>query len=399
VNFHSPVIVTRLRAYVTDPVDAASATWLIAYSSDGTNWTTAAIFNLQTTAGGGVNDNGTSRSDLAGWYQTIFNVTGNGVSAQYWRVTQTAAGSVAPIVGEVQFYGIETGATMPVMAFRADDPGIVTNSDGTVALWPDESGFHNDATAGGATGAVPGPTAASVTIDGAARPVIRFNGTQVLQAPVMQTPVGSFFIVMKTSHPNVGNQRVVGWGDSDVGQNGLELSPQLNDSLYAILRDYGAGGDMQDPGKPNVDYEVITVTWGAAGCFLYRNGVQVGANHNITSISSDPTITALTIGGPGSGNDKLYQGDILEIQAYDRQLANSAVLAVESAMFDRWLAGPNAGRLSLVRVANGVVLSWTGTGILQSAAAITGPWNDVVGATNPQTVSTSAAQKFYRLRQ
>jgi len=237
------------------------------------------------------------------------------------------------------------------MAFRADDPNLVTNSVGSVATWPDESGSTNDATAtGGATGAIPGPTLATAVVHGATRPVIHFDGTEILQAPVSAPPLGSLFIVMKTSDPSVGNQRVVGWGDSSVGQNGLELSPQLAGGLYGILRNHGVDGSMLDANKPNVDYEVITVTWGPAGSFMYRDGVQVGANATITSISSDPNITALTIGGPGSGGATLFEGDVLELQVYDQPLSSDAVSTLETAMFNRWLAAPNAGVLSVTGV-------------------------------------------------
>ncbi|HTL71934.1 MAG TPA: Ig-like domain-containing protein [bacterium] len=44
-------------------------------------------------------------------------------------------------------------------------------------------------------------------------------------------------------------------------------------------------------------------------------------------------------------------------------------------------------------------LSWTGGGTLQSAPAVTGPWNDAADQSNPQVLSTTNAAEFYRLRQ
>ncbi len=44
-------------------------------------------------------------------------------------------------------------------------------------------------------------------------------------------------------------------------------------------------------------------------------------------------------------------------------------------------------------------LSWTGGGTLQSAPAVTGPWNDAVDQSNPQVLSTTNPAEFYRLRQ
>ena len=48
-----------------------------------------------------------------------------------------------------------------------------------------------------------------------------------------------------------------------------------------------------------------------------------------------------------------------------------------------------------------VVVSWTGTGTLQSASSLNGPWTDMPGAGNPLTVTPGGQvrQQFYRLRQ
>lgn len=46
-----------------------------------------------------------------------------------------------------------------------------------------------------------------------------------------------------------------------------------------------------------------------------------------------------------------------------------------------------------------VTISWTGTGTLQAADAVTGPWTDVAGATSPRTVDATGASKFYRIKQ
>ena len=44
-------------------------------------------------------------------------------------------------------------------------------------------------------------------------------------------------------------------------------------------------------------------------------------------------------------------------------------------------------------------ISWTGSGTLQAADSPSGPWRDVVNASNPMTVTqTAQRQQFYRLR-
>jgi hypothetical protein len=48
--------------------------------------------------------------------------------------------------------------------------------------------------------------------------------------------------------------------------------------------------------------------------------------------------------------------------------------------------------------AGSITLSWTGTGTLEEAGSITGPWAATASQSNPQTV-TASGTKFYRLRQ
>ncbi|MBI4663922.1 MAG: Ig-like domain-containing protein [Verrucomicrobia bacterium] len=56
-------------------------------------------------------------------------------------------------------------------------------------------------------------------------------------------------------------------------------------------------------------------------------------------------------------------------------------------------------KLALIRAANGATLSWTGSGRLQQADAVIGPWTDAASQSNPQTVATAGGTKFYRIRQ
>jgi hypothetical protein len=56
--------------------------------------------------------------------------------------------------------------------------------------------------------------------------------------------------------------------------------------------------------------------------------------------------------------------------------------------------------LSATRQPGQVVISWVGPGTLQSASSISGPWSDVLGATNPLVVVPVAQLKqlYYRIR-
>jgi hypothetical protein len=45
-----------------------------------------------------------------------------------------------------------------------------------------------------------------------------------------------------------------------------------------------------------------------------------------------------------------------------------------------------------------ITLNWTGSGALESAPAITGPWTEVQGATTPYSEAVVPGRRFYRLR-
>ena len=53
---------------------------------------------------------------------------------------------------------------------------------------------------------------------------------------------------------------------------------------------------------------------------------------------------------------------------------------------------------SLLTIEPAIIIRWNCGGTLQSADDVTGPWTDIPGATSPYAVATSAARKFYRVR-
>jgi hypothetical protein len=53
---------------------------------------------------------------------------------------------------------------------------------------------------------------------------------------------------------------------------------------------------------------------------------------------------------------------------------------------------------SVLTIERAIIIQWTCTGTLQGADDLTGPWLDIPGATSPYAVATSAARKFYRVR-
>jgi hypothetical protein len=84
------------------------------------------------------------------------------------------------------------------------------------------------------------------------------------------------------------------------------------------------------------DFQLLSLTWGPHGVSVYRNGAHVATNSGIDSVSSDPEIAALRIGGPGSGSAPLFRGDLAELQIYSAQLDDRARGLVEAELQKRW---------------------------------------------------------------
>lgn len=61
--------------------------------------------------------------------------------------------------------------------------------------------------------------------------------------------------------------------------------------------------------------------------------------------------------------------------------------------------GGEPPKLAAVQVAGGLRISWTGSGTLEQADAVTGPWTNAPDQANPQTVGISGTAKFFRIRQ
>jgi hypothetical protein len=220
-----------------------------------------------------------------------------------------------------------------LLHFRADDPLLRTNARGQVTFWPDRSSTPTDAApaAGGN-----GPLKTSAKINGRERPVLRFLGGALLEARRTVPPSGSLFVVYNASPSGKPGQRLVGWEDAAVGRHGLGLMLDAAGNMHAILRDNGKSGDIVHARKPRGNFEILSVTWGDGGTTLHRDRTAVGANKAIRSVSSDPAISALRIGGPGSGGTASFHGDVAEIRVYNRQLDSVARARVEAELSATW---------------------------------------------------------------
>lgn len=223
-----------------------------------------------------------------------------------------------------------------ILCFRADDRRIATNDARRVTLWPDRAGVADDAAAVADT---LGPLLATASIGGQARPVVRFQGQELLQAARSVPAIGSVFVVFHTDAAAAG-QRLIGWEDSSGGQHGVGMMTVAGGGLHAIVRRNGTSGDVVAPATKSGEFQIVCLTWGPDGVSLFRDGERVGTNKGIDGVSSDAAIKALRIGGPGSGSSGRFQGDMCELRVYPTPLDDEARARVEAELRRRWFASP-----------------------------------------------------------
>jgi len=224
-------------------------------------------------------------------------------------------------------------AASELLQFRADDRVIGIDAGGRVTRWPDRASIADDATP---PADMQGPMLAMAEVRGRSRPVLRFDGEAVLQSPRAVPLAGTLFIVYRPESNAPSGTRIVGWEDSAVGQHGVGLMPDAAGGLHAILRRAGVNGDVIASAPAEAGFQLISLSWGAEGVTLFRDGAQIGVNKSIDSVTSDPAIAALRIGGPGSGSGQRFRGDLCELRVYGSSLNDAARARVEAEIRARW---------------------------------------------------------------
>lgn len=228
-------------------------------------------------------------------------------------------------------------AESEMLRFRADDRRLAKNDAHQVTFWPNRG--HASANAAPVS-EIKVPVITTIRINETERAVLRFSGNELLQAPGIVPATGSLFVVFRSDPAGVPNQRLIGWEDAAVGQHGLGIMTDGAGAVHAILRRNGANGDVVVPAPTPVparsEFQVLCLTWGPDGVAVHRNGQSVGKSQGIDSISSDPAITSLRIGGPGSGSSPRFQGDLAELRIYRQPLDEAARSRVEAELTQRW---------------------------------------------------------------
>jgi hypothetical protein len=143
------------------------------------------------------------------------------------------------------------------------------------------------------------------------------------------------------------------------------------------------------------------------GGVVYINNVEVFRS-NMTNDPGNP-ILYTDFAGNSTGSETAYNTtnlspavlvagqNIVAVEVHQQNLGSSDV------SFDLELLGERRGGPQLRIVYNGVntTLSWfpnTAGAVLQQSTALGGTWSTAPSQSNPQTVITSGAQRFYRIR-
>lgn len=340
VDFGRPAIVQGFRAFASYGGASRGAVWTIEYSSDLVTWGKATDFTYETTTGGGVNDDGTSRTDFGGWYGTGL-INTEAVAARYWRVRQTAVTvSHAPRTAQVQFSGslvepvpITSAQLYGSLTFFASpagldfgDPipyGIPNNVSDLGWIWPQDNS---------------GELVVSLTAPQA------LNLFRVYSS-YPGAPRGALWIIERSD-------------------DAASWTPVAEFPYETKL-----GGGVNADGTPRTD---------SGGWF--------------TSAPFNPDHIAASYW-------RVRQDSVLEQEGQQSHHAPRSA-QVEFYSIDNVLVPEPPFLVNLAREGSDIVISWTGEGTLQSATTLPGEWSPVPGGdTSPVRITDPTDTRFYRLIQ
>ncbi len=133
----------------------------------------------------------------------------------------------------------------------------------------------------------------------------------------------------------------------------------------------------------------------AAGVHVYLDGVEStgGQTDRLDGSFLSPD-AEFNIGTRQNGTAHNFHGNIAEVSVWKAALTPENIASI-------YLNGvPVAARPKFTKIGttgNGIKIEWTGSGVLQSAPTVTGPWNNVAGASTPFSETRTGTAKFYRI--
>jgi hypothetical protein len=203
------------------------------------------------------------------------------------------------------------------------------------------------------------------------------------------------------------------------GENEVNITPSNgrfgNDrGVYQTTINYRIGwvgdGEWQNYTRtfPTGDFQV----WAALSYDGRADGQLRGSLDLVTSnpAAPDQSVTRLgSFNAPGSGG--WGRNELVQMKNSDGSVAVVSLGGVQTVRFNLGSgdfdylvfvpvgAPPSALTIDSVALQGGnIVITWDETGAtLQSADAVTGPWNNVAGATSPYSIPASGTQKYFRL--
>ena len=354
------------------------------------------------------------------------------VGNQYGSVSTSARVSVLGAQGTLRIWGDDSGgqANVPnnlgtVVAMAGGDyHSIGLHHDGTIAAW----GYDGD----GQT-AVPTNVARYVTIasgaahnlavtDGGAVAAWGRNDAGQCNLPTSLTN-GVVSVAAGDSHSLalLSTGTVAAWGDNTFGQinvpqgltavaaiaAGREHSLALGTNGTVTAWGYNASGQATVPkGLNNVVaiaagylHSVALQANGTVMCWgddsFGQTNIPVGLSNVVAIAAGDYHTVALR----GDGTVICWGSDSLGQLDFPAGLNNVVGVACGNYHSLALVSGP--GSLLISMSGPQLILQWSGTGTLQSAPNITGPFTDMTGiqGTRYTNSNMSGASKFFRLRQ
>ena len=179
------------------------------------------------------------------------------------------------------------------------------------------------------------PVKTTVRIGEHSKTVLRFDGKSVLEAPRTAPPNGTLFVVYQPATLARSGERVVGWEDADVGaaRHRPDDEPERPAARESSARTGKSATYSTPASRPG---SRRSAHLGARRHVTSPQRVRAHGGTDSTGVSSDPKITSLKIGGPGSGGSPHFTGDIAELRVYSRPLTEAERKQVEAELRDAW---------------------------------------------------------------
>ncbi|MEK6793405.1 MAG: LamG-like jellyroll fold domain-containing protein [Spirochaetota bacterium] len=278
-------------------------------------------------------------------------------------------------------------AQMPLSAdaslylWLSADKGVITNTDGFVSVWQDQSPEKNNAVQ---TSAEKSPVRVAAAING--QPVVHFDGEDdslVTAKPMLLTKNCTVFIVaLNTKQSATGSaHKAIFAGAQNVYKAtatsyGFGYS-RLSDTFIIRTGDGSKETGLAIPDPANDTFELISVSIENASCRVFRDGKAAGTSD--TGRTSGFQAETYVIGDQYGSELRQYTGAIAEIVVFNRALLDTERSSIEQYLTKKYLSGER--KIDLAVFPKRKVWSPTGWFVQAAADPNTAPvdanWNSV----------------------